>query len=63
MMVNDMKQRTKRHIVMFKLEVLGLLGRNSEKTKILREPGLFKNFGGGLASSNDSNPSGHDINR
>ena len=45
MMVSDMKQQIKLHIVMLKLRALGIFGRNFEKEKVLRESGLYKNYG------------------
>lgn len=43
----SMKNKTKRHIVMAKLFILTLLGKNFSKAEVLRKSGLFKKYGGG----------------
>jgi hypothetical protein len=42
-----MKQGTKRHILMLKLKLLGIIGKNFDKAEALRKSGLFRKYGGG----------------
>lgn len=42
-----MKNKTKRHLVMLRLKMLSILGKNNKKADVLRRSGLFKNYGSG----------------
>ena len=41
------KRGLKRKVVMVQLHVLGMLGMHEKKAQVLRNSGLFKNYGGG----------------